>query len=43
MSSLWRRTIGQKMIGAIGTTDYSGSDDPRWHPKLGSSEGRWTR
>jgi hypothetical protein len=43
MSSLWRRTIGQKMIGAIGTTDYSGSDDPGWHPKLGSSGGRWVQ
>ena len=43
MSALWRKATGQRMIGAIGTTDYSGSDDPRWHPKLGSAEGRWTR
>ena len=43
MSALWRRAIGQPMIGAIGTTDYSGSDDPGWHPKLGSSNGRWVR
>ena len=43
MSALWRKATGQRMIGAIGTTDYSGSDDPGWHPKLGSSEGRWTR
>ena len=41
MSSLWRKATGQRMIGAIGTTDYSGSDDPGWHPKLGSSNGRW--
>lgn len=43
MSALWRKATGQKMIGAIGTTDYSGSDDPGWHPKLGSPNGRWTR
>jgi hypothetical protein len=43
MSRLWRRVIGQPMIGAVGTTDYSGSDDPGWHPKLGNSNGRWTR
>jgi len=43
MSALWRKATGQRMIGAIGTTDYSGSDDPGWHPKLGSSNGRWTR
>jgi len=43
MSSLWKRAIGQPMIGAVGTTDYSGSDDPGWHPKLGNSNGRWTR
>jgi len=42
MSALWRKATGQRMIGAIGTTDYSGSDDPGWHPKLGSSAGRWT-
>jgi hypothetical protein len=42
MSTLWRKATGQRMIGAVGTTDYSGSDDPGWHPKLGSSEGRWT-
>jgi hypothetical protein len=41
MSALWRKATGQHMIGAIGTTDYSGSDDPGWHPKLGSSNGRW--
>lgn len=41
MSALWRKATGQRMIGAIGTTDYSGSDDPGWHPKLGSSNGRW--
>jgi hypothetical protein len=43
MSSLWKRALGLPMIGAIGTTDYSGSDDPGWHPKLGSGNGRWTR
>jgi hypothetical protein len=43
MSRLWKRAIGQPMIGAVGTTDYSESDDPGWHPKLGSSDGRWTR
>jgi hypothetical protein len=43
MSRLWRKAIGQPMIGAIGTTDYSGSDEPGWHPKLGHSDGRWTR
>jgi hypothetical protein len=43
MSRLWRRATGQPMIGAIGTTDYSGSDDPGWHPKLGCANGRWTR
>lgn len=42
MSKLWRKATGQRMIGAVGTTDYSGSDDPGWHPKLGSSNGRWT-
>ena len=43
MSGLWRRATGQHMIGAIGSTDYSGSDDPGWHPKLGSSTGRWVQ
>lgn len=43
MSRLWRKATGQPMIGAVGTTDYSGSDDPGWHPKLGNSDGRWTR
>jgi len=43
MSRLWRKATGQPMIGAVGTTDYSGSDEPGWHPKLGSSQGRWTR
>jgi hypothetical protein len=43
MSRLWRKATGQPMIGAVGTTDYSGSDEPGWHPKLGSSDGRWTR
>jgi hypothetical protein len=43
MSRLWRKATGQPMIGAIGTTDYSGSDEPGWHPKLGTSNGRWTR
>jgi hypothetical protein len=43
MSRLWRKAIGQPMIGAVGTTDYSGSDEPGWHPKLGNSNGRWTR
>jgi hypothetical protein len=43
MSRVWRKATGQPMIGAVGTTDYSGSDDPGWHPKLGSSGGRWTR
>ena len=42
MSALWRKATGQKMIGAIGSTDYSGSDDPGWHPTLGSKNGRWT-
>jgi hypothetical protein len=42
MSRLWRKAIGQPMIGAIGTTDYSGSDEPGWHPKLGHADGRWT-
>jgi hypothetical protein len=41
MSRLWRKATGQHMIGAIGTTDYSGSDEPGWHPKLGKSYGRW--
>jgi len=41
MSANWRRAIGQHMIGAIGSTDYSGSDAPGWHPKLGSVNGRW--
>jgi hypothetical protein len=41
MSANWRRAIGQHMIGAIGSTDYSGSDAPGWHPQLGSSKGRW--
>jgi len=43
MSALWRKATGQRMIGAIGSTDYSGSDDPGWHPKLGSSNGRWVQ
>jgi hypothetical protein len=43
MSALWRRATGQRMIGAIGSTDYSGSDAPGWHPTLGSSEGRWVK
>ena len=43
MSALWRRATGQRMIGAIGSTDYSGSDAPGWHPGLGSSNGRWVR
>ena len=43
MSRLWRKATGQPMIGAVGSTDYSGSDEPGWHPKLGSSQGRWTR
>lgn len=43
MSALWRKATGQRMIGAIGTTDYSGSDDPGWHPKLGNSNGRWVQ
>jgi hypothetical protein len=43
MSRLWRKATGQPMIGAIGTTDYSGSDEPGWHPKLGHADGRWTR
>ena len=43
MSRLWRKATGQPMIGAVGTTDYSGSDEPGWHPKLGKSDGRWTR
>lgn len=43
MSALWRRATGQRMIGAIGSTDYSRSDAPGWHPTLGSSEGRWVK
>jgi hypothetical protein len=43
MSRLWRKATSHPMIGAIGTTDYSGSDEPGWHPKLGNSNGRWTR
>ena len=43
MSALWRRATGQRMIGAIGSTDYSGSDVPGWHPTLGSSTGRWVQ
>jgi len=43
MSALWRRATGQRMIGAIGSTDYSGSDAPGWHPGLGSSNGRWVQ
>jgi hypothetical protein len=43
MSALWRRATGQRMIGAIGSTDYSGSDEPGWHPTLGSSGGRWIK
>jgi len=43
MSALWRRATGQRMIGAIGSTDYSGSDAPGWHPTLGSSNGRWVQ
>jgi len=42
MSALWRKATGQHMIGAIGSTDYSNSDDPGWHPTLGSKNGRWT-
>ena len=42
MSANWRKATGQHMIGAIGSTDYSGSDEPGWHPKLGSAKGRWT-
>lgn len=43
MSALWRKATGQHMIGAIGSTDYSDSDAPDWHPKLGSSKGRWVQ
>jgi len=43
MSRLWRKATGQRMIGAIGSTDYSGSDVPGWHPTLGSSSGRWVQ
>ncbi len=43
MSALWRKATGQRMIGAIGSTDYSGSDVPGWHPTLGSSTGRWVQ
>lgn len=43
MCALWRRATGQRMIGAIGSTDYSGSDVPGWHPTLGSSTGRWVK
>jgi hypothetical protein len=41
MSALWRKATGQHMIGAVGSTDYSGSDQPGWHPTLGSPHGRW--
>ena len=41
MSALWRKATGQRMIGAVGSTDYSGSDAPNWHPTLGSASGRW--
>lgn len=34
MSKLWRKAIGQPMIGATGATDYSNSDAPGWHPQL---------
>lgn len=42
MSASWRRATGQHMIGAIGRTDYSGSDAPYWHPQLSGEGGRWT-
>jgi len=41
MSANWRRATGVRMIGAVGSTDYSGSDAPGWHPQLGSKNGRW--
>jgi hypothetical protein len=43
MSGFWRRATGQRMIGAVGSTDYSGSDVPGWHPQLGSKTGRWVQ
>ena len=43
MSRLWRKATGQRMIGAVGSTDYSGSDAPGWHPGLGSANGRWVQ
>jgi hypothetical protein len=43
MSRLWKRATGQRMIGAIGSTDYSNSDAPGWHPGLGSTNGRWVQ
>jgi hypothetical protein len=43
MSRLWHKATGQRMIGAVGRTDYSGSDVPGWHPKLSDNGGRWTQ
>ncbi|MFZ4116262.1 MAG: hypothetical protein ACOYK6_06010 [Chthoniobacterales bacterium] len=42
MSKCWRRALKAPMIGAVGPTDYSNSDDPAWHPTL-MPHGRWTQ
>lgn len=40
MSAKWRKATGQRMIGAVGTTNYADSDTPGWHPQL-APNGRW--
>ena len=42
MSKCWRKAIQHPMIGAIGPTDYSNSDDPSWHPTL-MPHGKWIK
>jgi hypothetical protein len=42
MSKLWRKAVKQPMIGAIGPTDYSNSDEPSWHPTL-MPHGKWIK
>ena len=42
MSGLWRKATGQRMIGAIGPTNYADSDAPGWHPQLVHG-GSWTK
>jgi hypothetical protein len=42
MSKCWYRSLKQPMIGAIGPTDYSNSDDSSWHPSL-MPHGRWSQ